>query len=86
MLILKKFERKELEKVMNNHEILVFLYMERAFAVSLLEAQSFGLAVISSDTGGSRESLSNGKAGILFKNNNYLELSNILKKLIIKKI
>ena len=71
---------------MNNNEILVFpSTWKEPFAISLLEAQSFGLAVIASDTGGSNESLSYGKAGILFKNNNYSQLSNILKKLITKK-
>ena len=77
--------RGKTKKIMNNNEILVSINLEEPFAISLLEAQSFGLAVIASDTGGSNESLSYGKAGILFKNNNYSQLSNILKKLITKK-
>ena len=70
---------------MIKHEILIFpSTWQEPFAISLLEAQSFGLAIIASDTGGTRESLSNGQAGILFKNKHYVELSKIIEKLIIK--
>ena len=81
----KKFKREDLKKIMIKHEILIFpSTWQEPFAISLLEAQSFGLAIIASDTGGTRESLSNGQAGILFKNKHYVELSKIIEKLIIK--
>jgi GalNAc-alpha-(1->4)-GalNAc-alpha-(1->3)-diNAcBac-PP-undecaprenol alpha-1,4-N-acetyl-D-galactosaminyltransferase len=56
------------------------------FPNSLLEALSSGLACISSDCDyGPKEIIKNRKNGILFKNNNYLDLYKKLKYLISNK-
>ena len=82
----KKFNRSEMKGIMKNNDILVFPSIwDEPFGITLLEAQSFGLAILASDTGGTKESLLDGIAGMLFKKNDIKDLTEKIKRLVLNK-
>lgn len=63
--------RSDLPTVLKEHDILVFPSIwQEPFSIALVEGMTSGLAVVSTDTGGSSEILSNGLNGLRFEADN----------------
>ncbi len=78
--------KKNILNIYKSYDIYILSSKFEGFPNSLLEALSSGLACISSDCDyGPKEIIKNRKNGILFKNNNYLDLYKKLKYLISNK-
>ncbi len=69
----------------SNHDIHLFINVSKSegLPVSIIEAISFGIPVIATDVGGTREIVFDGKNGFLIKPElNAQEISEIVKKAI----
>lgn len=73
--------RNDVDKLLPNFDIFVLASEHEALGTSLLEAQSCGVPVLASNTGGIPEALKNGETGMLFDNFDMLEsqFNDILK-------
>ena len=58
-----------------NNDLLICSSFVEGFSLSILEAMSVGLPIISTDTGGVNEQIKNGKNGFVVKNNNSNDLA-----------
>lgn len=65
----------------NDIFILPSLWTE-PFSMCLLEAMLYGLTVIASDAGGSKEAVINGKNGVLFRSGDSRQLSEVIEELV----
>ncbi|MEK6848556.1 MAG: glycosyltransferase family 4 protein [Nanoarchaeota archaeon] len=75
------FNIKEKISLIDKHEIFVLPSWREAMPQSLIEAMSRKKIIISSETQGGREIISNGKDGLLFPINNEPALSALLKRI-----
>lgn len=56
---------------------------DEPFGMIAIEAQSFGIPVIASDSGGFKENIIDGATGFLFKSNNVSELTKKIEEFLI---
>jgi glycosyltransferase involved in cell wall biosynthesis len=74
--------RKDVNKFYRSHDILIVPSLNEPFGRVIIEGMSYGIAVIASDNGGIPEIIDNGKDGILFTNNDAVQLRNAVEDLI----
>ncbi|WP_343707618.1 glycosyltransferase family 4 protein [Flavobacterium sp.] len=72
---------EDIESLLNHADIFVLPSKFESFPLSLLEAMSFGLPIISTDTGGTRDIVSDNKNGYLINYSNDKELKDALLSL-----
>lgn len=78
--LLGELPREDVLKTLKKAQIFVLTSNWEGFPRSILEAMSYGLAIIASDVGGTREAV--GDCGILIKRNNKKELKEALTSLL----
>ena len=78
--LLGRLSRKATFDVLKKSNIFVLISDWEGFPYSILEAMSFGLAIVASDVGGVKESVEN--CGILLRKNDQKELKMTLEKLL----
>ena len=62
-----KISRERLERIYQEHDYLIFPSIwEEPFSITILEAMAYGLAIISTATGGSAEILKDGENSLIF--------------------
>lgn len=71
--------RQELQHLYRTQNVLVLpSRFQEPFSISLLEAMSAGLAIVTSNTGGSPEAVEYGQTGLIFESENSLDLASKL--------
>lgn len=75
-------DSNEVPKVLNRLDIFVALSREESFGVSMLEAMSVGLPVITTKTPGPTEYINNGQNGVLVDIDSFTEASDAISTLI----
>lgn len=78
----KNIPHKEMRQIYSEYDLLVFPSINEPFGYSTLEAIGAGLAVISSDSNGSKYFIEEGKNGCIFKGNSIEDLYNKMKLII----
>ena len=79
--LLESISREKVFEVLRKSDIFVLISNWEGFPYTIIEAMSFGLAIIASDVGGIKEAL-NDNCGILVKRGDGKEIENALEKLI----
>jgi glycosyltransferase involved in cell wall biosynthesis len=79
-IIFKGFSDKVDDHLLEN-DLFVLSSNWEGFPISTLEAMRCGLPVIVSDVGGAAECVKHGVNGFIFKNGDYIQLANYIKKL-----
>ena len=75
--------RKELQQLYRTQNVLVLpSRFQEPFSISLLEAMSAGLTIVTSNTGGSPEAVEHGQTGLIFESEKPLDLANNLRYLL----
>jgi len=75
--------RKELQQLYRTQNVLVLpSRFQEPFSISLLEAMSAGLTIVTSNTGGSPEAVDHGQTGLIFESEKPLDLANNLRYLL----
>lgn len=74
--------RDDISNILNSSDIFICMSEKEAFGISIMEAMASGLPVISTDSGGTGEIITNGKTGILLDFNDIESLSISMSSLI----
>ena len=74
--------RDDISNILNSSDIFVCMSEKEAFGISIMEAMATGLPVISTDSGGTGEIITNGETGILLDFNDIESMSNSMSSLI----
>ncbi len=72
----------DVERVYNALDILTLTSVSEALSISLIEGMSLGVPVISTDSGGPKEMIDDGKSGFIVPNQNEQALADAIIKLI----
>ncbi len=76
-------DRKELPKIINQHDVLINPSYVESFSNVILEAMACGKKVIAADVYGNREIITDCQDGFIVQAKNYLALRKAIKKLIL---
>lgn len=77
------YNRNDFKRIFSNHDVLIFpSIIPENSPITIKEACSFGMAIISSDIGGIPELIKNNINGLIFKNNNQKDLYKKIHKII----
>lgn len=80
--IFLKGEKQNIPEILRDADIYVLPSLTEGYSISLIEAKASFIPIIASDVGGNREIVKNNFDGILFENNNIIDLCEKLFDLI----
>lgn len=74
--------RKDINLLLSNHDVFILPSRYEGYSIALIEALCSGIFVIASEVGGNADILNYGEFGCVFKNDNLVQLTNLIREIL----